>query len=121
MMWATMSSGKIGFIVPGIFVAWVRLLPTNHNTLPRYSITAIRTATTCRHSSDALGGVDDAWQSARVDHGGRTAFSSPHPHRRSAGRSRPTARSNDRLARRKLRRDGWAMTPSGTRGVVNDA
>ena len=45
---------------------------------------------------------------------------SSHQDRRSAKRSRPPARANHRLARRELRR-GRAVTPSGTRGVRNDA
>jgi hypothetical protein len=47
----------------------------------------------------------------------------PHPHqdRHSAGRAPAAAHRNDRLARGELWGDGWATTPSGMRGVLNDA
>jgi hypothetical protein len=57
----------------------------------------------------------------RVIRASRAAFPSPHPDRRSAGGSRPAAYSNDRCLDENCGADGWAMTPSGTRGVLNDS
>ena len=62
-----------------------------------------------------------ARQSPRYNHVSRAALPRPYQDRRSAERARPAAYPNYRLARRDLRRRRRAMTPSGTRGVLNDA
>jgi hypothetical protein len=46
-------------------------------------------------------------------------FGRPFPY--VARRARPAVCSNDRLAQWNCGSDGWAMTPSGMRGVLNDA
>ena len=48
MMWATMSSGKIGFIVPGMFVAGLRLMPTTIIAFLLLLHDSNRTAEMCR-------------------------------------------------------------------------
>src|SRR5258705_6106516 len=48
MMWATMSSGKIGFIAPGMFVAGLRLMPTTIIAFLSLLHDSNRTAKICR-------------------------------------------------------------------------
>ena len=63
----------------------------------------------------------DAWQSTRANHRGRTSLPRPHPRRRSAeGLGQQHARMIAWLDEN-CGADGWAMAPSGTRGVLNDA
>ena len=57
----------------------------------------------------------------RDDHLGRTALPRPHQDLCSASGTRPAAYANHGLARRELRRRRVGYTPSGTRGVLNDA
>jgi len=66
----------------------------------------------------------DAGQPTRDDHISRATLPRPHQDRCSARGSRPAVYSNHRLAAwldENCGADGWAMTPSGTRGVLNDA
>ena len=55
------------------------------------------------------------------DSRGRTTLPCTRSDWSSSSRAWSSARPDQSMARRECRCDGWAMTPSGTRGVLNDA